>query len=327
MELITAGHLREWEALPPAQQRSLTRRGFARQKHISARTFEYYVQPDGKLSPAGVTVRDRSANMAAGRVTETHIDMWQKLTQQERDAMTMEGFAVQHNLNVHSFRAHVRTDGGLSAAGEAVMKTASDGVYRRITADLIRQWQALAESPGNSVTQAQFVQQHRLSPDLWGKYVKVDGSFTATASQRLGRLQQGTGPFPVPEQPAADTSRKRPASEPLDPPQSKVGAGTTQGLEAPAPSSAAQPVVIKVEPSDFPTLPPHQIDNTLPILQDPVNPRISLTQSLEGPIDDIRISYWNGVLDGLDSPTKARVSAQIKASIKDWLRTEGQHQA
>lgn len=85
-------------------------------------------------------------------------------------------------------------------------------------------------------------------------------------------------------------------------------------------------MVIKVEPSDFPTLPRHQIDNTLPILQDPVNPRISLTQSLEGPIDDIRISHWNGVLDGLDSPTKARVSAQIKASIKDWLRTEGQHQ-
>ena len=326
MELITAGHLREWEALPPAQQRSLTRRGFARQKHLSPRTFEYYVQPDGKLSPAGVTVRDRSANMAAGRVTETHIDRWQKLTQQARETMTMEGFAVQHNLSVHSFRAYVRPDGGLSAAGEALMKNVTDGAYRRITGDLLRQWQALAESADNSVTQAQFVQQHRLSPDLWSKYVRADGSFTANASQRLGRLQQGTGPRPVPGQSVTDTPRKRPASEPLDPPPSKVGAGTTQGLEAPAPASTVPPVVIKVEPSDFPTLPRHQIDNTLPILQDPVNPRISLTQSLEGPIDDIRISHWNGVLDGLDSPTKARVSAQIKASIKDWLRTEGQHQ-
>lgn len=52
-----------------------------------------------------------------------------------------------------------------------------------------------------------------------------------------------------------------------------------------------------------------------------------MTQSLEGPIDNIRIAHWNGVLDGLDSVTKTRVSAQIKASIKDWLRTECEHQS
>ncbi|MCF5080540.1 SET domain-containing protein-lysine N-methyltransferase [Pseudomonas lactis] len=332
MEVITPEHLREWEALPQVQQQSITRKGFARHKQISPRTFEYYVQPDGKLSPAGVTVRNRATNTALGRVTETHIKKWQRMTQQARDTMTMEGFAVEHNLSVHSFRAHVRTDGGLSAAGEALMKNASDGVYRRITADLLRQWQALAENADNTVTQAQFVQQHRLNPDLWTKYVSVDGSFTGTALQRLGRLQQGIEPRPVPEQPDVDTARKRPATDPLDPPQPKVAdmtphAGTPHGTEVPGPSSAVPPVVIKVEPSEFPTLPRHQIDNTLPILQDPVNPRISLTQSLEGPIDDIRISYWNGVLDGLDNPTKSRVSAQIKASIKDWLRTEGQLQS
>ncbi|QXH79195.1 SET domain-containing protein-lysine N-methyltransferase [Pseudomonas salmasensis] len=332
MEVITAQHLREWEALPRARQQSVTRKGFARQKHISPRTFDYYVQPDGKLSPTGVLVRDRAANTPAERVTELHIQAWQNMTPQARETMTMEGFAGQHNLSVHGLRANVRTDGSLSAAGEALLKSAADGSYRRITTDLLRQWQLLAGDADNAVTQAQFLQQHRLSPDLWKKYVKADGSFTAMASQRLERLQQSTGSHMTPEILAADTPRKRPASEPLDSPQPKVAdltprAQTPQSVEAAGSSSAIPPVVIKVEPSDFPTLPPHQIDNTLPILQDPTNPRLSLTQSLEGPIDDIRIAYWNGVLDGLDSPTKARVSAQIKASIKDWLRTEGQHQS
>jgi hypothetical protein len=85
------------------------------------------------------------------------------------------------------------------------------------------------------------------------------------------------------------------------------------------------PVAIKVEPGISSSL-PHQVDNNLPILQDPRNPTISRTLSLEGLIDDIRIAHWNGLLDGLDSASKKSVSSQIRESIKDWLRTEGQHQ-
>ena len=332
MLLITAEHLRDWEALPLAQQQGSARKNFVRHRHISHRTFDHYVQPDGKLSPAGELVRDRAANTPVDKVTETHIQAWQNMTQQARDAMTREGFAGHHNLSAHSFRSHVRADGSLSATGEALVSSATDGAYRRITSDLLRQWQVLATHADNSMTQAQFLHQHRLNPSVWTKYVKSDGSFTAIAVQRLERLQQNTGPRLTPQQPAVDTARKRPASDPLDPPQAKVAdltlhADTPQGVEAPGPALAVPPVVIKVEPSDFQTLPRHQIDNTLPILQDPANPRLSLTQALEGPIDDIRIAYWNGVLDGLDSATKARVSAQIKESIKDWLRTEGQHQS
>ncbi|MFS9599145.1 hypothetical protein, partial [Klebsiella variicola] len=55
------------------------------------------------------------------------------------------------------------------------------------------------------------------------------------------------------------------------------------------------------------------------------NPRLSLTQAIEGPIDDIRIANWHGLLDGLEPAEKAQVSARIKESIKDWLRSEGNH--
>ncbi|WP_258232352.1 SET domain-containing protein-lysine N-methyltransferase [Pseudomonas orientalis] len=251
MRVVTAEHLREWEALPAAQQQSLTRQGFTLQKHISRRTFEYYVQPDGKLSSTGVIVRDRATNTPFDRVSDTHITMWIDMTPQARGTMTIEGFAGHHNLNVDTFRTYVRTDGSLKHAGKTL-------VNRSLL--------------------------------------------------------------------------KRPAPAPLDAPQPKVVDLTPHpeaphGPEAPGPSSVVPPVVIKIEPIVSPPLPRHRIDNTLPILQDPQNPRLSLTQAIEGPIDTIRVTHWNGLLDGLDSATRQRISMQMKASIKDWLRTEGQHQS
>lgn len=85
--------------------------------------------------------------------------------------------------------------------------------------------------------------------------------------------------------------------------------------------------MIKVEPIASPPLPRHQIDNTLPILQDPADPTLSLTKAIEGSFDDIRIANWNGLLDGLDNATHKRVKAKIKAEIKEWLETERQHQS
>ncbi|WP_330211591.1 SET domain-containing protein-lysine N-methyltransferase [Pseudomonas sp. AM4(2022)] len=328
---ITAAHLRAWVALPRDEQLKVTPGGFARRHFLNQNTFEYYVKPDGQLSATGVIVHDRAPNTPFNKVTHTHLLAWQNMLQRDRAAMTMEGFAGHHQLSPSTFKNLIRADGSLRPIGEALQNQATGIPYNRITDDHLCDWQKQSGQPGNSVTPEKFIQKHGLNPGQWANYVRADGSFTALASQRLGRLQQGIEPRPVPEQPAVDTARKRPATDPLDPPQPKVADmtphdGTPHGTEVPGPSSAVPPVVIKVEPSEFPTLPRHHIDNTLPILQDPDNPRLSLTRALEGPIDDIRITHWNGLLDGLDNPTKQRVSAQIKASIKDWLRTEGQHQ-
>lgn len=327
-QLITAEHLREWEALSPAQQQSMTREGFAQQRNLSPKTFTYYVQPDGQLSDTGKIVRDRAVNIPFNAVTETHIRDWQSKTQQARDAMTMHGFAGQHHLNPSTFTNCVRRDGGLGPSGEALLNRAAGHTYTALTDDYLRQWSALFVQPNNSVTPSQFLSQHGLNPNTWRQHVNADGSLKEATVQRLNRAGQNPAQPPASGPPAAGTARKRPAPAPSDPPPPKSTGlnkptDTSQSEQVPGPSSDV--VVVKVEPNVSPSLPRHQIDNTLPILQDPVNPRLSLTQALEGSIDDIRIAHWNGVLDGLDSPTKARVSAQIKASIKDWLRTEGQH--
>ncbi len=329
-QIITGEHLREWEALSPAQQQSVTREGFAQQRNLSPKTFVYYVQADGQLSDTGKIVRDRAANTPFNTLTETHIRDWQSKTQQARDAMTMNGFAGHYHLNPSTFKNCARQDGGLGPSGEALLNRAAGRTYTALTDDHLRQWRGLFAQPNNSVTQSQFLSQHDLNPNTWAQHVKADGLLKAATVQRLDGAGQTTAQLPAPEQPAAGSSRKRPAQDPLDPPPPK-SSGLNKPTDTPQneeiPGSSTDVVVIKVEPSDFQTLPRHQIDNTLPILQDPANPRLSLTQALEGPVDDIRIAYWNGVLDGLDSATKARVSAQIKESIKDWLRTEGQHQS
>ncbi len=319
-QIITAEHLHEWEALSPAQQRSITREGFARQRGLPPKTFAYYVQPDGQLSDTGKIVRERLASTPFNMVTENHIRDWQSMTQQARDAMTMHGFAGHHHLNPRTFTNCARRDGGLGPPGEALLNRAAGRTYTVLTDDYLRQWGALFAQPSNSVTQSQFLNQHGLNPNTWRQHVNVDGCLKAATVQRLNRAGQT----------AVRATRKRPAQDLLDPPPSKssdLHKPTDTPQSEQIPGSSTDVVVIKVEPDVSPLLPRHQIDNTLPILQDPTNPKLSLTRSLEGPIDDIRIAHWNGVLDGLDSATKARVSAQIKASIKDWLRAEGQHQS
>jgi hypothetical protein len=326
-ELITAEHLLAWEALPRAEQLSLTREGFTRQKGLSGKTFAYYVEPDGQLSAAGMIVRERPAGTPVNPVTGAHIRDWQAMTQPLRDAMTMEGFAGLHHLHPGLFKSIVRQNGSLAPAGEAMLNRAAGVAYNSIRDEHLSQWKMLFEKSGNTVTVEEFVRQHGLSPNSWRRLVRANGLLKDTAVRRLEQAGRNTTLSPAPQQIETSSGQKRPAQESVDPTQPKKSADTPQNSEqAPGPSSDILPVAIKVETGTSSSL-PHQVDNTLPILQDPKNPRLSLTHALEGPIDDIRIAHWNGLLDGLDNASKKNVSSQIKESIKDWLRTEGQHQS
>ncbi|MGF6094515.1 SET domain-containing protein-lysine N-methyltransferase [Pseudomonas sp. 18175] len=323
---INADHLRAWEALPVVQQQKITVQGFAKQHRLNPPTWAHFVQADGRLSAAGIIVRDRAAGTALNAIKPAHLRDWQGMTQQARDAMTMEGFAGVHNLSISDFKAHVLQTGNLAARGEALLFTAGGGTYNTLTDGHLWQWHQLVQQPGNRVTPAAFRRQHNLSPVTWTAYVYIDGSLSPAGLRRSRGTPAGVTVQPPTSLPTPGPSRKRPASDPLDPVQEEPLDLTTPKAPAPAP---VVPPVIKLEPDAPPlrTLGPHQVDNSLPILQDPSNPKLSLTQALEGPIDDIRISNWNGLLDGLGSAQKTSVGNRIKASIKDWLRSEGNHGA
>jgi hypothetical protein len=324
---ITTEHLRNWLALPQAERQSLTRAGFARQNNLPRKTFEYYVKPDGELSATGISVRDRPADLAFNQPDETHVRDWQKMSQQERDTMTVEGFAGHHHLHPNTLYSYVRADGGLGPRGQALMHKAAGHTYNAITDEHLRRWDVLFRLADNTVSAAAFGRQNGLDPRQWMSYVNIDGTLKDTALRRLEGVGQSTLPRLEDQPPETIAPQKRPAPVSLDSPQPKKPAEAPERVdEIPGPSSDILPVTIKIEPGASSSL-PHQADNTLPILQDPQNPTISRTLSVEGPIDDIRIANWSGLLDGLDSASKQHVSTQIKESIKDWLRTEGQHQA
>ncbi|KHA75444.1 hypothetical protein NZ35_03365 [Pseudomonas chlororaphis] len=462
-QVVTAEHLRLWEAMPQAEQQTLTREGFALQNNLPRKTFEYYVKPDGQLSETGVLVRDRPTDTTFNRITETHIRDWQNMPQQQRNAMTIYGFAGHYHLHPETFMGHVRADGNLRPAGQSLLHRAAGGTYNTLTDEHLRQWHVLSGQTDNTLSAEEFVRQHALNPATWQARVKADGSLRTVALQRIKNLPGQTSrerkeriiaehlrdwealpqaerqrltrkgfarqnnlprktfeyyvkpdgelsatgilvrnrpddlPFNPPDEThilewqnmsqqerytmtmegfvghhhlypntfynyvridgrlgprgqsimrkvaghsgqssmprlegqrsETSTAQKRPAQDSLESPPPKRPADTPDRIEeVPGPSSDILPVAIKVEPGVSSSL-PHQVDNTLPILQDPQNPTISLTLSLEGPIDDIRIANWGGLLDGLDSASKKSVSSQIKESVKDWLRTEGQHQS
>lgn len=325
---VTAEHLRAWETLWRKKRLRLTPKEFARKHNLFPKTFEHYVQPDGTLSATGVIVRDRPADMPFNKISEVNIRRWQSMTQQARYAMTRKVFADHYHLDPDRLKSYVGLNGHLTPSGEALMNRLAGRSYKTITDDHLHQWRVQFEQPDNSMTPEEFMRKYELNPSRWATLVEADGTLKEATLRRLDRAEQHAEA----EQTGASATRKRPASDPLDPPPQKAAdqtgwTDTPQNTELPGPSSAVEPVVIKIEPGVSTPLRRHQVDNTLPILQDPANPRLSLTRSLEGPIEKIRIAYWNGLLDGLDSATKTRVSTQIKASIKDWLRTEGQHQS
>ena len=325
---VNGDHLRAWEALSVPEQQKLTVQGFAKRHRLNPPTWAHYVQADGRLSAAGVALRDRAAGVPLNALSPSHIRDWQGMTQQARDAMTMEGFASGRNLGIVDFKAHVRQSGGLLGRGEALLFRAAGGTYDTLTDTHLRQWSQLFQQPNHRVTAEAFRRQHNLNPVTWNAYVYVNGSLNPTGLRRIAGAPAGVIVQPSTVQPAPGPSRKRPATDPIDPPQQEPLDLSAPKPTAPIPGpSSVVATIIKIEPGVTTprTLSPHQVDNSLPILQDPRDPKISMTLALEGPIDEIRISHWNGLLDGLGSAEKKTVAERIKASIKDWLRNEGQH--
>jgi hypothetical protein len=324
---IIAEYLRAWEELPQAERRRLTRKGFARQNNLPRKTFEYYVKPDGELSASGVLVRDRPADLPFNQPDETHILEWQNMSQQERDTMTMEGFAGHHHLYPNTFSNYVRVDGGLGPRGESLMHKLTGLAYNDITDEHLRRWGSNLTLVENKVTATQFMHQNGLDPRQWISFVNIDGTLKETALRRVEGAGQSSMPRLEDPLPEANTPQKRPAQESLESPQPKRPANASERAEeVPGPSSDILPVAIKFELGTSSLLRPHKIDNTLPILQHPVDGR-SMTLEVEKEIEKIAITHWNGLLDDLATAKKEVVRNQIITSVKNWLEEEGRHQS
>ncbi|MDD1000646.1 SET domain-containing protein-lysine N-methyltransferase [Pseudomonas sp. TNT2022 ID642] len=324
---VIAEYLRDWEELPQAERRRLTRKGFAKQHNLSRKTFEYYVKPDGELSASGMLVRNRPADLPFNQPDETHILEWQNMSQQERDTMTLEGFAGHHHLYPNTFPNYVRVDGGLGPRGQFVMQKLTGLTYNDITNEHLRRWESNLTLVENKVTAMDFMHQNGLDPRQWISFVNIDGTLKETALRGFEGAGQSSMPRLEGRQPETNTPQKRPAQDSLESPQPKRPADAPERAEeVSGPSSDILPVAIKFELGTTSLLRPHKINNTLPILQHPVTGR-SMTLEVEKEIEKIAITHWNGLLDDLANAKREVTRNQIITSVKKWLYEEGHHQS
>lgn len=307
--LVTHKHLVEWQQLNDSVEEMAVRQ-FTDKYRLDPQEFRQYAQLNLRLTGEGQQVLLRARNIQTA-ITDKHLRHWQAQSQRGRDRLTQEGFANRHNLNPASFMEHIDQYGKLKAAGKVLVKHAKGEEFTSITYEHLKAWQALYKSRDNKVTVGEFVEQNNLNPVRWGTYVDETGGLKQSGEELLVNREPTPRPYLARKSSAArDTSEgtKRPAEE-----------------NRPGSSKRPRPDLEAGSHLD------HDIDNSLPILQDPKNVKESLTLKAEGPgglkgrestVDEIVVTYWNQLLDEISKTKRLKLQEDITMEVRDWIRNE-----
>lgn len=308
--LITDKHLVEWKQLNDSVEEMAVRQ-FTDKYRLDPQEFRQYAQLSLGLTNEGQQVLRRARNVQTA-ITDKHLRHWQAQSQQGRDRLTQEGFANRHNLNLASFMEHIDQYGKLKAAGKVLMKHAKGEEFTTITYEHLEAWQALYKSRDNTLTASDFAEQNSLNPVRWGTYVGETGDLTKSGKELL----VFGDPTPMPQL-ARKSSAGRDISESTKRPAEEITPGSSK---RPRPDLEAGPHLA------------HDIDNSLPILQNPKNVKESLTLTAEGSsglkgrastADEIVVTYWNQLLDDVTPKTaRLKLHEKITRDVQDWIRNE-----
>lgn len=312
--LVTHKHLEEWQELNDSVEEMAISQ-FTTRYRLDPQEFRQYAQLSVGVTGEGQQVLLRARNVQTA-ITEKHLRYWQSQSQEGRDGLTQEGFANRHNLNPASFLEHIDQYGKLKAAGKVLMKHAKGEEFTSITYEHLEAWQALYKSKNNKITAGDFAEKNNLNPMLWGTYVDETGALKQPGKNLIILGE----PTPRPHL-ARKGSARRDTSE-----------GTKRPAEESLPGSSKRP---RPDPeaaqrTERPHL-DHDIDNSLPILQDPKNVKESLTLKAEGPsglegrestVGEIGVTYWNQLLDQVSKTTRLKLQEDITVEVRDWIRNE-----
>ena len=299
---------------------------FAKQHRLNRADLQQYVHAQGQLTPLGQQVLDR-ADTARTAVTFENLDRWRALPQQDRNSLTREGFAAQHNLDPKEFIAHVETDGSFKARGKVLEKYASNQVFTPLEPRHLEQWQRRFNATRSASSMNSFIEENNLNPVLWSTYVNDRGVLRSAVSECLAlmglsgsdvllarkTLPRGTAIKSVPVQSSLPTTRKstRTAS------QATAGTSKRARIEnAPADDAAGEDLTPSLG---------HKINNNAPILQDPTDLRVSLTHKLEGAIEKIEITDSNRFFAHLSETRAKTLARDMTEDIHEWIEEEGRH--
>ena len=300
--MVTASILLKWSE---SSEKTLkkTMDTFTSTYNLDPHAFRQFVKSRDTLTPRGQQMLDR-AGTARTAVTHDHLESWRKSSQRERNSLTLEGFAADHNLDPRDLAKYVNLDGSYRAAGKVLAKHANGEEFALLTAEHLDEWHKHYNTPGSRYSVLTYVEEKNLNPVIWSTYVKDNGSLT-----RSGRDMLIFGQRSPLDQPIA---RKRPAPPPA--------AGGSK-----RPRLGEEAVPARRRSTSITASYDHKINNNAPILQDPNDVRRSLTLEMEGPLRNIEISDANHFFDEFTGLQHVEVREAATKSIREWIAKEGNH--
>lgn len=299
---------------------------FAKKHRLDPETFRQFVHTQGQLTPLGQQVLDQ-AEIARVAVTFENLQNWRAMAREDRNSLTLEGFAAEHNLDPADLMDHVNADGSFKARGKVLEKYASNQRFTPLTAEHLNEWERHFLATGSATTMDMFVHNNDLNPVLWATYVNDRGELRSAVRESLQLIAASepveilprksipvgygikSGPRHLPEPPTP--SSPEPTSLPT------AGSSKRPRLDNPATATAS---ALDLTPSLG-----HHINNNAPILQDPTDVRISLTHQLEGDIDKIAITDANRFFADFQGPRLKEMQRRITEDVHEWIFEEGVH--
>ncbi|MED7666157.1 SET domain-containing protein [Pseudomonas moraviensis subsp. stanleyae] len=322
---VTPLILTQWSQV---SERALGRalKAFAKKHRLDPIALQQFVHTRGQFTPLGQQVLDQ-AETARTAVTYENLQNWRAMPQQDRNSLTREGFAAQHNLDPVDFIDHVHADGSFKARGKVLEKYANNQTFTPLTPEHLKLWRTSFNLTRSASSMDTFIDENNLDPLLWATFVNERGELRSAVTECLQLIE-------------ASESEVMLARKSL-PPGTAIKSVPAQPLEAPEPhstTSSAQPTAgsskrarmddaaaATASAADLTPSLGHKINNNAPILQDPADIRISLTRKLEGAVDKVTITQHNQFFSNLTETRRQSLTRSMTEDIREWIIEEGRH--
>ncbi|HWH86242.1 MAG TPA: SET domain-containing protein-lysine N-methyltransferase [Pseudomonas sp.] len=323
--VVTPLHLTQWSQFSELML-DISIKAFAKKHALDPAAFRQFVHTQGQLKPLGQQMLDR-ADTARTAINNENLQDWRRMSQDDRNRLTREGFAAEHNLDPADFIAHVNTDGTLRAPGKVLERYANNQAFSPLTAEHLEQWRSRYTATGSASTMNTFVDDNNLDPVLWSTFVNDKGELRSAVPECLRLLAAPDSEVMLARKSLpVGTARK---SGPGQLPEPAGPSGTSPASQPTAGSSKRARLDDAVADNAAPTaLTPalgHNINNNAPILQDPTDVRISLTRKLEGDIDKITITETNRIFSDFQGARLKEMTRRVTEDIHEWIAEEGRH--
>lgn len=182
---LTASHIRAWLNLNRGQQNTISAYEFTKQYRINFHTWRQYVTSTGTLRPQGQQMID---NAYYKKVTADDLSTWCNMSQIERDQITHHHFAIQRQINLHTWNHCISSKGILRPLGQRILNSAArTASHNKVNTHHIETWVNMSQQERNLVSMSKFAQQYKINLNSLKGCVSKQGTIRVTGQRILER--------------------------------------------------------------------------------------------------------------------------------------------